>query len=199
MQIPVRMATRGLLLAGAALFSGFALGTRTRAGLTIRPPATSSALMSPSIRFAPTVSPVPALLSLQRSSVLSRWSTKDVRGSPTPADSGATRNALAFLTLPSSVRANQPFTVQWRVDGPPGAVVQKTTLEVRTSVASSTSGGWASSSSTSQQTFGSVPAPHIFSATLSFGGNSRSVFLSATAIINGSILSAGPVSLPILP
>jgi len=97
--------------------------------------------------------------------------------------------SIRFLNLPSDVRSGQSFTVEWRVDGPAGMSGENTTLTTSYQVSSSSGGSQSSAASKGQQSFSSFTIPKTFSTQLTYGGQSGTIQLRASARIGGQEIS----------
>lgn len=140
----------------------------------------------------------PSVLSLEdEATPTNDWHPTDsfATSTPTPKTVSPRTQAqqelsIAFVNLPKQVSAGEQFDVQWHVTGPAGIQGEDTKLEVSYEVESSSNNSTASSSSRSNQSFGSFVTPQKFSSTISFGNSPGTIDLKITARINGQILSA---------
>lgn len=159
---------------------------------TPTPPASPAGTPSP---FAAVATALPRVLreatTRAHAAVIPAPPTPRPTPTPTkaPTATPVTSPTIRFVNLPSDVRSRQPFTAEWRVDGPAGASGEHTTLTTSYQVSSSSGSAQSSASSKGSQSFGSFTVPKNFSTQLTYGGAPGTIHLRATARVHGRDLS----------
>jgi len=202
MQRPLLLvALIGIVIIAGVSLAGYYLGKvaeeRGQSQATPSPEATPSPAPSPSP--SPSASPPPTRRSpfptapparptpIPSVSGMSTFRSA-LLATPAPAPLRPTPLRISFVSLPGEVHSRQPFTVEWRVDGPAGTSGTKTTLSVSYQTSSSKNGSSSSSSSSSEQSFGSFTIPRTFTTQLTYGGPRGTIHLTTSADVGGTII-----------